>query len=172
MPKLRPVQEGKVFCTRCCVFKPPEEFNKSNHHKNTLKLTYLCKQCAKQKTHEYRNTESGFWVTIWANLSNSAKKRGLQLNLTKEYIQKLWDDQNGLCAITGFPMELAKSQKTSRARSFSPYRMSVDRIDSSVGYVENNVRLVCAYVNIMRMDMTDAQLKFWCRAILQGKNDG
>jgi hypothetical protein len=172
MPKIRPVQEGKAFCTKCCIFKLPEDFYVSNHVKNSLKLTYVCKECSKKKIHEYRNTESGFWVSVWNNLVGNSKNRGLSVSITKDDIQDLWKRQNGLCAITGFQMELAKSQKTSRARSFSPYRLSIDRIDNSAGYTKDNIRIVCAYVNIMRMDMTDAQLKFWCEAITKGMNNG
>jgi len=172
MAKLRPIQDGKVFCTKCRVFKFPEEFNKSNNEKNTLKLTYLCKLCAKQKIHEYRNTEVGFWVSVWNNLVGSSKSRNLELEITKEDIKKLWEKQGGLCAITHLPMELAKSQKITRSRSYSPYRMSVDRIDNNIGYKKSNIRLVCAYVNVMRMDMTDQQLKFWCEAVIKGMNDG
>ena len=172
MPKIRPVQEGKAFCTKCCTFKLPEEFYKDNHAKNSLKLTYICKDCSKKKVHEYRNTETGVWITVWNNLSSNSKNRKLELSITKDDIKNLWEHQKGLCAITGFQMELAKSQKTSRARSFSPYRLSIDRIDNNIGYTKDNIRMVCAYVNIMRMDMTDAQLKFWCDAIIKGMNNG
>jgi hypothetical protein len=36
--------------------------------------------------------------------------------------------------------------------------VSVDRIDSSEGYVPNNVQLVCKWVNLAKQDHTNADM--------------
>ena len=170
MAKLRLVDGKKVLCTQCNTFKETNEFYKSNQPKNTHKLTYLCVDCSKKKIHEYRNTDTGFWVGVWNNLTSGAKKRGLEVTVTKEDVLALWDKQNGLCAVTGLPMEKVKALKTTRARYKNVYRASVDRIDSEKGYTQDNIRMVCAHVNVMKMDLTDEQLKFWCESIVKGMN--
>lgn len=172
MPKLRPTLDNKVLCTMCGDYKDKSDFYTSNNPKNTYKLAYLCKDCSKKRTHSYRNTEHGFWVTMWNNLYNSAKNRGLEVGITKEDITALWDSQKGLCALTGLPMEKVKVSRTVRAGCLNQFRASVDRIDSNKGYVKGNIRMVCAYVNVMKSDQTDEQLKFWCEAILKGINNG
>lgn len=172
MPKLRPVAGDKVLCTVCGTFKEKDDFYKSNQKLNTYKLTYSCKDCSKKKIHEYRNTESGFWVSMWNNLSSNAKNRGLELSINKEDIKDIWDEQKGLCAITKLPMEKVKAQRTTRSRFFNQFRASIDRIDSEKGYVKGNIRMVCAYVNVMKLDQTDEQLKFWCESILKGLKNG
>jgi hypothetical protein len=48
--------------------------------------------------------------------------------------------------------------------------ISIDRIDSSKGYLRGNVQFVCDIVNRMKSSMTQEELLFWCRKIL-GKAD-
>lgn len=172
MPKLRVIQDEMALCSSCKEMKPFDMFAVSNHSKNTLKRAYLCKLCASKKTKAYRNTESGFWVGLWNNLNSNAKSRRLNVEILKTDIIKLWKAQNGLCALTKIPMQMTNSVRSSRSRNLNQYRASVDRIDSEKGYIPGNIRLVCAYVNVMRSDMTDDELRFWCAAILKGSNNG
>lgn len=44
--------------------------------------------------------------------------------------------------------------------------ISIDRIDSAVGYVRGNVQFVCDVVNRMKQDLEQADLLIWCRRIL------
>jgi hypothetical protein len=47
--------------------------------------------------------------------------------------------------------------------------MSIDRIDPTKGYTEDNVQLVCAQVNMMKSDMSLEELYTFCEAILKNK---
>lgn len=172
MPKIRLAQNGMVLCPQCGVEKDLSSFAISRSARNPLQRAYLCKSCNSEKAHQYRNTETGFWVGLWNNLVGGAKTRGLEIEITKEDIIELWKLQKGLCALTGIPMQLVKAKRVNRTRNLNHYRASVDRIDSERGYAKDNIRLVCAYVNIMRSDMTDEQLKFWCESILKGPKNG
>ena len=168
--KFRKVQDEKVLCPTCGTYKEKYDFYKSNAKRNSLGITYICRECTKKKLHEYRNTESGFWVGMWNNIVGGAKDRGLELNITKDDLQTIWNKQKGLCAVTKIPMEKVRAVKTTRNRYKNLYKASLDRIDSELGYTRKNVRFVCAHVNVMKMDLTDEQLKFWCKAIVKGMN--
>ena len=172
MSKIRLAQNGMVLCPQCGVEKDLSFFAISRSSKNPLKRAYLCKECNAIKTHKYRNTETGFWVGLWNNLIGNAKARKLEVNITKQDVTDLYKKQNGLCALTGIPMQLVQAKRETRSRTLNHYRVSVDRVDSEQGYIKENIRLVCAYVNIMRSDMTDDQLRFWCNAILKGQKNG
>ncbi len=51
---------------------------------------------------------------------------------------------NGRCQVTGIPFSNYKPE----GKRISPYMPSIDRIDSSDGYVKENCRLVCFCVNL------------------------
>lgn len=44
--------------------------------------------------------------------------------------------------------------------------ISIDRIDSSVGYVRGNVQFVCDVANRMKQDLSHKELLVWCKKIL------
>ena len=44
--------------------------------------------------------------------------------------------------------------------------ISIDRIDSSVGYVRGNVQFVCDVVNRMKQELIQEELLLWCKRIL------
>ncbi len=62
------------------------------------------------------------------------------------FLIKLWHKQNMKCAITGLPMVY----KCHNLKS-----VSIDRIDSNQGYTEDNVQLVCKFVNLAKSNHTN-----------------
>ena len=73
-------------------------------------------------------------------------------------LQALYDEQRGICAISGLPMHVNTSE--------SDLSLSPDRIDNDLGYTNGNVRLVCARANIMMSTLDDAHFVWWCRAVV------
>lgn len=49
--------------------------------------------------------------------------------------------------------------------------ISIDRIDSAVGYIRGNVQFVCDVVNRMKQDLPQEQLFLWCRRILEASDE-
>ena len=58
----------------------------------------------------------------------------LEFNITPEYLQKLYDD-NPRCAYTGIDLSFDKTKSSTKDQI-----LSLDRIDSTKGYVEGNVQ--------------------------------
>lgn len=52
-----------------------------------------------------------------------------------------------------------------------PTNISIDRIDSSKGYLRDNVQFVCDIVNRMKSDMSLPELLFWCGNILRAADE-
>jgi hypothetical protein len=107
----------------------------------------------------------------WYNtVMQNAKTRNIILEIDIEYCEKLWDIQNGICALSGVimaPPVRTSCKKTSNGKKTTRYEgdASLDRIDSSKGYVEGNVQWVHKSVNKMKMSMTDEELVSWCTKI-------
>ena len=61
-----------------------------------------------------------------------------------EYLKQLYDHQEGLCAISKIPMTFDRKCENA---------VSVDRIDSTIGYQPDNIHLTCWWVNRMKFDL-------------------
>ena len=78
----------------------------------------------------------------------NAKKRKLEHTISIEYLEKLWNDQQGLCYYTN-----QKMLKDLRNTDNNNDSISLDRIDSSKGYIEGNVVLCRWIINRMKNDI-------------------
>ena len=78
-------------------------------------------------------------------------------NLTLDYVMQLFDDQKGKCALSGLTMVNVNSLKS----------ISIDRIDSTIGYVINNIQLVCKWINLAKNTHTNPEMRKFLREIKQ-----
>jgi hypothetical protein len=76
-----------------------------------------------------------------------------------EYLWELYEKQCGKCAITGIPIEFEKDKPN------APHEASLDRIDSSMGYVIGNVQWVHRDVNFMKSDFTMEYFLSLCKLV-------
>ena len=70
-----------------------------------------------------------------------SKRKGLDFNITKEWAIGKLEEQEYRCLLTGSPF------RNTDGFDRNPWAPSIDRIDSSLGYTENNCRIVCYAVN-------------------------
>ena len=83
--------------------------------------------------------------------------------LTIEYAWQVFIKQKRKCALSGADL---KFNSRCRVRDGNA---SLDRIDSTKGYVVGNVQWVHKLVNVMKQDMTDAEFIGWCNQITNFK---
>jgi hypothetical protein len=95
---------------------------------------------------------------------NRTKKN---FDITLEYIWQLFVKQNRKCAISGVELsfDYQGDRMTWKHRETNKITASLDRIDSSKGYVEGNVQWVHKCINIMKNDMNDAEFITWCKIV-------
>ena len=76
-------------------------------------------------------------------------------NITPEYLKNLLEVvQKETCNITGIPIRIyGPNEKKNLYNS-----ASLDRIDSSFGYIEGNVQWVCLGINYMKMNFSNEEL--------------
>ena len=87
-----------------------------------------------------------------------------------EDVRELWEQQHGICVYTGIQMQLPISEHESRVRGEkTPTQASLDRIDSSKGYVKGNVEFVCLAVNYAKNGFSkDQMLQFFAQVCRNG----
>lgn len=108
--------------------------------------------------------------TYWTRLQSNAEKRNLDFNLTIEEAWELFIQQKRRCSLSGVLLDFS----TPRQKSILS-QASLDRIDSSKGYIKGNVQWVCKETNFMKRDMTDEEFINWCNAVSsfqKSKNKG
>ena len=69
----------------------------------------------------------------------------LKQELKNGIVTVVFEKQDGKCAISGLPLE-----KFLRSIPNTPLTVSIDRIDSSRGYMMDNVQLVCHCINLAK----------------------
>ena len=87
-----------------------------------------------------------------------------QSGIDAEYLKELWDKQNGICPVTGWVMVLPPSSYGWRGIPREK-RASLDRIDSSLGYLKGNVQFVVEMANLAKNRYKHEQLYEFCRAV-------
>lgn len=94
---------------------------------------------------------------------NRANKKGMEFNLTVDFLMDLYILQKGLCSLTGWFMTLDAPAMCNQIRE----AISIDRIDSRTGYIRGNVQLVCWQVNIAKHDLTSECFMNLCKSVIK-----
>ena len=84
--------------------------------------------------------------------------------MSVEYLDSLWESQNELCALTGWPIQFGATGVEQTA--------SLDRIDSSLGYTEGNVQFVHKDVNISKYEHRQDYFIAMCKAVVDYYENG
>lgn len=99
-----------------------------------------------------QNVPGYFVAKIQTKLSR--KSRLIDYSLTLDYLDALWNKQDGRCAYT--KLELSFGNHVDECTA------SLDRIDSSGDYIEGNVQFVHKTINKMKWDLTDMEFRNFC----------
>lgn len=125
-----------------------------------VKKSKGCRKCA------LRQGTKNITGRQWSGIKNKAKIRNLVCSITIDYAQKLLELQNFKCALSG-----VKLISNILNRKSSLNTASLDRIDSTKGYIEGNVQWVHKDVNFMKQDNTDEDYTRWCKKVYDTKID-
>ena len=113
------------------------------------------------KTKENRAKPNEFYknisVTYYNRIKAKAAKRNIIFKVNIEYLDEIFKRQNGCCAFTGDKLCFETGEKISKTTA------SLDRINSSIGYVEGNLQWVHKDVNMLKGRMKDDSLFRFCR---------
>lgn len=135
------------FCHRCKQNLPEEVFSKSSRNTKRGGVQSYCKPCAleygrqhrKDNAESYRERSRQAAKTLESRLrtlltANTVDRSNLEYDWCLQRIK-----ENGCkCEITGIPFTFEPKDPTS---------LSIDRINPQVGYIPENVRFVCWWVN-------------------------
>jgi len=175
----------KIKCENCGI--PFEKLLKEFKRCEKKEMKHFCNQSC-STSHRNKNMSEEFWKTIPSN-TNIKKYSGNRLteytpfkiylrkgrasiikhkndiDIDEKYLKELWNKQNGICPYTGIKMELMKtSSQNHKLKSLK--KASLDRIDSSKGYIRGNVEFVCMAINNAKSNFKKEEMKSFIKEII------
>lgn len=134
---------------------------------NTLRQgrSTCCRNCGNDKHYKGVGNLSS---TFFSRILEGAKKRKIEVNVTKEQILDLLEKQKYKCALSGISLIMSKSFSIDRTNQISSTTASLDRIDSSKGYILGNVQWVHKDINIMKNKFDNQYFIKICKLIANG----
>jgi hypothetical protein len=97
--------------------------------------------------------------SIWNRIKQSAKQRSKEFTIKIEEAWEIYENQGGKCALTDLPLVFAQTSKDLRNRLNT---CSLDRIDSSKGYILGNVQWVHVKINYMKQNFSQQEFIDFC----------
>jgi hypothetical protein len=136
----------KQFCNKNCAGKnKPMILNRKNYTFTTKGL----------KANNRRDEFSDYRPHLVR-----ARARDPNTDLTLEYLKGIWEEQGGVCPITGGQMIPLKVR--TKASIFSA---SLDRVDNTIKYRKENVRFTSLIANYARHGWSDKELITFCHTV-------
>lgn len=162
----------KIKCSYCKILfdKPVKEFNRRS--KLGITKFYCSRSCSaklnknaianKGKSAHNKNNHNPFLEYV----RRAKVRKKFKVNIDSKYLEELWNNQKGKCALSNIPIEHPKYNKNIN------YMASLDRIDSSKGYVKGNVQFVSCAINYAKHTKEDSSIKEFINLIIKYNGGG
>ena len=124
------------------IEKRRERWNKW-HSQNKRKRNSAMEKDSKQ------SSPRRFMTDMVAHLRRHSRKKKIEFDIDLDYVDGLWSNQNGRCAITKLVMTHENKDL---------FGVRIDAKDRNKGYVKGNIQLVCDAVKRMKRDMDDDEV--------------
>ncbi|NJN07862.1 MAG: hypothetical protein HC874_16055 [Richelia sp. SL_2_1] len=102
-------------------------------------------------------------------MKKSAKHRKHECSVTLADLKQLWEKQQGICPYTGWNLVLLPSTTDYQNTILTIDRASVDRIESSLGYIPENIQFVAIIANFAKNVFTEQDLIKFCHDVYKYK---
>ena len=118
--------------------------------------TYKIKHMAREKTNE------NICITLFKKIESNALKRNLDFELTIEDMWGIFTQQGEKCAITGVKINMVNATINN---NYHLQTASLDRKNSSKGYIRGNVQWVHKVINSLKSDFQDYEFISLCHLV-------
>lgn len=120
-----------------------------------------CRSCQISRENNYKwDGYEDITGDTFYKIKHNAKRIGVDHNLSKKYLWDLFIQQNKKCALSGMDLKF-------RRCSHDDQTASLDRIDSSKGYVEGNVQWIHKDINKMKNEYDQQYYISVCKRVFE-----
>ncbi len=121
-----------------------------------------CDRCGAERSSQQRFMGVGDLSSAYFNRTKkNALKREISFDISIQDVWDLYRSQDGRCALTGVEISLNKRYA---ARDHTQ-TASLDRIDSNVGYIKNNIQWVDKNINMLKRGVTQEEFIHLCKRV-------
>lgn len=147
----------RTFCSRSCCGKA------------TIKNLGSKRVTDHLKKGSERDEYSPFRVFLKSIRShNSEKSKPIECSIDLIDLKNQWEKQKGICPYTGWTLVAPETTQTKLLKT--PDRASLDRIDSSKGYVQGNIQFVSLIAQYAKNDWHENELFKFSEAVINHVN--
>lgn len=166
----------ELICSKCdnSFQKAKKEYTRQ-HKKNPNRAWYCNLKCSTEATKHKLipgpkpgakpGGKSLDQFSPFRHFLNRANQRPYKVNLDLPYLKALWEKQRGQCVLSGREMPLHTNSTAWEKDKGNPWKPSLDRIDSSKGYLKGNVRFICYIANMAKHSWDDSIVIEFCKAV-------
>jgi len=150
----------KICSRKDCEYKG-EKQNIENFFKRSdnNKLRSQCKRCQNKYVVKHKSTLNGYIKGLIYSAKRRCSKNKREINISYEDVLKIWENQEGFCAISGIKMShiIGNDKETQK----TPFNASLDRRDNKKGYTKDNIHLICNWLQSAKSDYEINDIKKW-----------
>ena len=132
-----------------------DQNRKARHQRNMLDPEYRKKIRALRKKAEQKAKEKNPFIMIGENLKDSARNRNIEAPHKPLEYRKWYEEKTKICYYCGNDNETIKIylKKIGEKVGNQQNRLHIERIDSSKGYLIDNLTLACSICNTHKSDI-------------------
>ena len=93
------------------------------------------------------------------------RDKGRECSVSVEDLKEQWDNQKGICPYTGWLLRTPKN--TGEMRRVTPNTASLDRIDSSKGYIKGNIEYVSLMAQLAKNCFSKQDVIDFCESVVR-----
>jgi len=123
-----------------------------------------CSKCSHKRGQESKNYKG--YKEIPLKWFSRYTRRDREFNIKIEGVYDLWVKQNKKCKLSGLPLDF--ENKSTNPKNYR-CDISLDRIDSSKGYITGNIQLIHKDINRMKSDFDENYFIKMCELITKNK---
>jgi hypothetical protein len=150
------VEKSKAYTKNCPNCGSLQSYGRKGHLEDAIRGNWKCKSCSNH-SNNFKGKYNSIPYTWFSMKKKSGISRGYQWDLSIEDIWNMYQEQEGVCALSGIPIGWSDKGLTATA--------SIDRIDSSEGYIIENIQLVHKDVNFMKQQFDQEYFINLCKAV-------
>lgn len=150
-----------------------EVYNKFKELRGPSWSVFIKTYRTKKEEQAYRDRSNDFddvkniLKHLRANLARASNrgKESREIQVSLDYVYHVGASQDFLCAMTGQEMEFTRGGQWWLGQWCNPNSCTIDRIDSTKGYVKGNIQLVTWRANCLKRSIDNDEFIDFCKDV-------